>query len=58
MSVSEADVPDVRIHSAHPQRFYHPELDSLRFFAFLLVFCRHSLYAVTGPDCPEQVGWK
>ena len=24
-------------------RFYHPELDVLRFFAFLLVFCHHAL---------------
>ena len=25
------------------RRFYHPELDILRFFAFLLVFCHHAL---------------
>lgn len=24
-----------------PKRFYHPELDALRFLAFMLVFCRH-----------------
>jgi peptidoglycan/LPS O-acetylase OafA/YrhL len=54
MFVSELAIPDVRISDeqdgAASQRFYRPELDALRFFAFLLVFCRHSLYAVTGPD--------
>ena len=27
-----------------PSRFYHPELDLLRFFAFLMVFCRHLIH--------------
>jgi peptidoglycan/LPS O-acetylase OafA/YrhL len=29
-------------------RFYRPELDGLRFMAFLLVFCSHSFYSLTG----------
>lgn len=29
--------------SAAPERFYHPELDGLRFVAFLLVFLHHAL---------------
>ena len=28
---------------ASTARFYHPELDVLRFFAFLMVFCHHAL---------------
>lgn len=33
---------------AGPPRFYHPELDGLRFFAFLAVFLHHSL-----PQSPQ-----
>ena len=39
-------------HSGSPGKrtaFYRPELDSLRFLAFLLVFLSHSLGGVTGP---------
>lgn len=30
--------------SAHKTRFYRPELDVLRFWAFLMVFCHHAPY--------------
>ena len=41
VSVPEsAPVSTARISTA---RFYHPELDVLRFFAFLMVFCHHAL---------------
>ena len=33
----------------HSRGFYHPELDALRFFAFLLVFFAHSDYNVFDP---------
>jgi peptidoglycan/LPS O-acetylase OafA/YrhL len=43
--------PEVRVIEGAPvsttrtstARFYHPELDVLRFFAFLMVFCHHAL---------------
>ena len=43
--------PEVRVLEGAPvsatrtstARFYHPELDVLRFFAFLMVFCHHAL---------------
>lgn len=39
------------------ERFYHPELDALRFFAFVLVFLCHAMpskyvlasFGITGP---------
>jgi peptidoglycan/LPS O-acetylase OafA/YrhL len=34
-------------HHRLPPRFYRPELDGLRFVAFLLVFCDHSTFKVT-----------
>jgi peptidoglycan/LPS O-acetylase OafA/YrhL len=55
MSTSAVVSPTLELNNerddAGSHRFYRPELDSLRFFAFLLVFCRHSLYAVAG------LGW-
>jgi peptidoglycan/LPS O-acetylase OafA/YrhL len=38
--------PEVRVLESTrtaTARFYHPELDVLRFFAFLMVFCHHAL---------------
>jgi peptidoglycan/LPS O-acetylase OafA/YrhL len=38
--------PEVRVVEGartSTARFYHPELDVLRFFAFLMVFCHHAL---------------
>ena len=40
-SVSKA----VSIDRSEPNRFYRPELDALRFLAFMLVFCRHVISA-------------
>jgi peptidoglycan/LPS O-acetylase OafA/YrhL len=39
---------------AQPQRFYRPELDAMRFFAFLCVFFHHTLsrISVGGPISP------
>src|SRR6266542_787423 len=37
-----------------PQRFYRPELDGLRFFAFLAVFVHHWLWY--GPEWYEGIG--
>jgi len=38
--IEDAPVSTTRTSTA---RFYHPELDVLRFFAFLMVFCHHAL---------------
>jgi peptidoglycan/LPS O-acetylase OafA/YrhL len=40
-------------------RFYHPELDGLRFVAFLLVFIHHVAPPLDGPGVPDLVrkGW-
>ncbi|HVP55316.1 MAG TPA: acyltransferase [Candidatus Eisenbacteria bacterium] len=46
MSSITTTCPEVRVlESARTStaRFYHPELDVLRFFAFLMVFCHHAL---------------
>ena len=41
------------------KRFYYPELDGLRFFAFLLVFIHHSPYYVYSPvwEKLHEYGW-
>ena len=57
MSLAVASTPGVAAEKAAPARFYAPELDSLRFFAFFGVFIFHAaprsmdFYAAAG--CPE-----
>ena len=37
--------------------FYRPELDSLRFFAFFMVFMSHSDRFVPAGYFPTRIGW-
>jgi peptidoglycan/LPS O-acetylase OafA/YrhL len=44
LSATATSCPEVRVETARTStaRFYHPELDALRFFAFLMVFFHHA----------------
>jgi peptidoglycan/LPS O-acetylase OafA/YrhL len=44
LSATVTTCPEVRVETARTStaRFYHPELDVLRFFAFLMVFLHHA----------------
>ncbi len=43
-------------HSSPPARFYHPELDVLRFFAFALVFVAHAFQRMSPNDLYSRIG--